>query len=181
MVQKVNINQLSDLDRKCFDIAIIEAQKCYNLGSYPVGAVLLLNDKEIYSIGNTAKTRSSLFYHAENSLIEKYGEKMYECFKNKQSIKLYSTLEPCLMCLGTSVLNKVNEIIFIQFDPHAGACNLEFDKIGLRYTETMPSIKQVNYSKVPYELLLNFFEHEISIGNDWGKKMRDLFEKTKVE
>ncbi|HQG57514.1 MAG TPA: deaminase [Candidatus Dojkabacteria bacterium] len=178
MILKIDKNQLSQIDIKCLEIAIKEAQKSFYLGSYPVGSVLLLNETEIFSAGNTAQIKNNLFFHAENSLIEKYGSKMYECFKNKQSIKLYSTLEPCLMCLGAAIMNKVNEIFFVQHDPHAGACNIDIKALGIRYSENMPIIKHVAYSDIPYKLLIEFFNSEISKGNPWGKKMLEIYEKS---
>lgn len=178
MITKLDKSALSKQDKECFDLAIKEAKASFNTGCYPVGAVLLLNEVETYSVGNSALSKNSSFYHAENSLIEKYGDKMYDCFKKKQSIKIYSTLEPCLMCLGTSVLNKVSEIFFIQFDPHAGACNIDIKTLGVRYSEIMPIINQIDYSKVPYDLLIKFFENEIKKQNKWGEKMLQLFQCT---
>ena len=176
MVEVINKDTLSTIDKKCLNIALDEAQKGFDNGCYPVGAVLLLNETEIFSIGNTAQVHNSLFYHAENSLIEKYGDKMYECFKRKESIKLYSTLEPCLMCLGSAVMNKVTEITYIQPDPHAGACSIDVKTLGIRYSENMPIIRQVDYSRLPYELLISFFISEIEKGNKWGDKMLEIYQ-----
>ena len=166
---------LTKIDEKCLNLAISEAQKSFDLGCYPVGAVLYIDDSKIYSIGNMAKKQNSLFFHAENSLIMKYGEEMYEQFKKGGSIKIYSTLEPCLMCLGAAVMNKVTDIFFIQPDPHAGACGIGIDGLGIRYKEIFPNIRQISYSNVPYELLIEFFNNEVAAGSKWGESMLELF------
>ena len=57
--------------------------------------------------------------------------------------------------------NKVNEIIFIQHDPHAGACNIDIKALGIRYSENMPIIKHVAYSDIPNKLLIEFFKNWI--------------------
>jgi len=166
---------LTSVDKKCLDLAIQEAQKSFNEGNYPVGATLYIDDDNIFSIGNAAKDKDSLFFHAENSLIMKYGKEMYSQFKRGGDIKIYSTLEPCLMCLGAAVLNKVTNIHYIQKDPHAGACNIDTNSLGIRYEEIWPKIEHVEYSNVPLDLLIKFFNREIEDGNQWGEKMLDLF------
>ncbi len=166
---------LTKTDVKCLDLAINEAQKSFDSGCYPVGAVLYIDETRIFSIGNTAKKQNSLFFHAENSLVMKYGEEMYEQFKKGGSIKIYSSLEPCLMCLGAAVMNKVTDIYYIQPDPHAGACGISIKELGIRYQEIWPNIQNIPYSKVPYELLIKFFENEVANGSKWGENMLKLY------
>jgi tRNA(Arg) A34 adenosine deaminase TadA len=166
---------LTKTDKMCLDLAISEAQKSFDLGCYPVGAVLYIDETKIYSTGNTSLRKNSLVFHAENSLIMKYGEEMYEQFKHGGSIKIYSTLEPCLMCLGAAVKNKATDIYYIQKDPHGGACGMSVDGLGISYKEIWPNINQISYSNIPYELLMKFFENEVAHGSRWGENMLKLF------
>ena len=154
-----------------FDLAIAEAQKSFDLGCYPVGAVLVIDNGVVYSGGNSTVLSNSLVSHAENNLIIEHGSEIFEASKKRCKIKLYSTLEPCLMCLGSAVKNKITDIYYIQQDPHGGACNIDIETIGVRYKEIWPTIKQISYSDVPQQLLIKYLEND---GSEWSKNLLSL-------
>jgi hypothetical protein len=63
------------------------------------------------------------------------------------------------------VTNHVNRILFIEFDPNGGACNLRHDNIGVWYKETWPEIMQCPISEEPKKFMIQFFHNEIKKGN----------------
>ena len=94
---------------------------------------------------------------------------------DKKVVSLYSTLEPCIQCLGASVTNHIDRILFIERDPNGGACDLKHDNIGLWYREFWPEIKHCAISDEPKQLMVRFFKEEITKGNtDWPTKMLKL-------
>ena len=87
-----------------FEDAIAEGYR----GDKAIGALLVHDHRIIGKMSNTWNTRNSKVHHAENILIlenaqylRKYGP---ECI-------VYTTLEPCLMCIGTIVMADIRNIV----------------------------------------------------------------------
>jgi tRNA(adenine34) deaminase len=174
------MKKLSNFDKKCFKLAIDVAKKTYKHGNYPVGAVLVVDNKIIDSVGNEIKKEKSYANHAENVLIIKNSKLLHKAHNQDKKIKLYSTLEPCIQCLGTSVTNRVSQILFIQKDPHGGACDLKHDNIGVWYKKRWPKIIYCPFTNEPKEMMLDFFHEEIKNGHvRWPRIMLRLLKDTK--
>ncbi|MFA7209110.1 MAG: nucleoside deaminase [Parcubacteria group bacterium] len=169
------MKELSLFDKQCFEAAISIARETYKAGNYPVGAVLAIDEKIVDTAGNEINKQKSFVNHAENSLIIKNSQLLSEAWKHGKAISLYSTLEPCIQCLGASVTNHINRILFIERDPNGGACNLRHDNIGLWYKEVWPEIEHCDFSDEPKQLMIKFFHEEIERGNtEWPTKMLRL-------
>ncbi len=160
-------------DREYLKLAIDVAEEAFEKGNYPVGAVLVIDNEIIGVAGNEINKRKSFVNHAENNLIMEFGYDLAEVReKDNKKVVLYSTLEPCIQCLGAAVTNHIDKICYIEKDPNGGACDLNHDNIGLWYKEFWPEIKQINFSKKPKKLMIKFFEKEIKYGNiEWAKRM----------
>jgi tRNA(adenine34) deaminase len=173
------MEELNQFDKQCFSAAIKAASETYEAGNYPVGAVLVI-DNEIIGVGdnefNLSKPEQRSFVnHAENLLIIKYGQLLSDAYKQNKIISLYSTLEPCIQCLGASVTNHINRILFIECDPNGGACSLKHDNIGLYYKEFWPEINHFPYTDEPKKLMIKYFQEEIKKGKtEWPGKMLRL-------
>jgi len=101
-------------------IALKEAQKAYDLGEIPVGAIITKNDEIISSAFNRRETGKNAVFHAETEAIYKACEKLggwrlWEC-------SLYVTLEPCPMCAGAIVNARIPNVYFGAYDAKNGAC-----------------------------------------------------------
>ena len=87
-------------------------------------------------------------------------------------ISLYTTLEPCLMCLGIAVLHRVNRIIIACPDPHGGATNLNPNMLGSFYKMIWPRI-DIGLMKEPaIDLLIKFLKTKHFLS---GKQMLEKF------
>ena len=94
------------------------AKKALEVGEVPVGAVIVL-DEEIIGQGFNEPIRTSdPTAHAEIKAL-----KQAAIFLDDYRLigaKMYSTLEPCLMCAGASVHARISEIIFSAYDQKSG-------------------------------------------------------------
>jgi tRNA(adenine34) deaminase len=169
--------KLNGLDKKCLELVIDISKKTYKAGNFPVGAVLVIDNKIIDAAGNERRKQRSWAAHAENSLIIKNGEAILRARKQNKIVKLYSALEPCIQCLGASVINRVNQIFFIQKDPIGGACDLGHNNISPWYKEIWPKIYYCPMSDEPKKLLIEFFHNEIRNENatKWYKKCYNYY------
>ena len=172
-------SDITEDDKKYLELCIQKAEETFRkYDNYPVGAALVIDGEIIGVLGNQIKSQESFVHHAENQLIIDNATKLYEVFEENKPITLYSTLEPCIQCLGASVTNHVGKIVYIQKDPNGGACDLKHDNIGLFYKDKWPEIVYAPVSDRPLELMLEFFLLEVKKGNTkWPSKMLSLLKK----
>lgn len=95
-------------DQRFLQAAIAEARQGLAEGGIPIGSVLVL-DGEIVGRGHNRRVqRGSPILHAEMDAFENAGR-----LKAREYARctLYSTLSPCDMCSGASLLYKIPRIV----------------------------------------------------------------------
>ena len=94
-------------------------------GEVPVGAVLVLDGKEIGRGWNRNITRHDPTAHAEIVALRQAGRGL----KNYRLLgaTLYVTLEPCAMCAMALVHARVKRVVYGARDPKTGAAGSVFD------------------------------------------------------
>jgi len=88
-------------------------------GNLPIGAVIILDDKVI------AEGQNRLWYpvtspgrHAEIDALANVDPSLWG---HAKEMTLYTTLEPCLMCLSTILLHHIGYVVYGAEDPRGGA------------------------------------------------------------
>ena len=107
-------------DEKFMKAALREAEKAYEEGEVPVGAVLVYEGKIIARTHNQVESLQDATAHAEMLLLTMGAS----YFSNWRLLKttLYCTLEPCLMCAGGMLLSRVERLVWGAKDLRHGAC-----------------------------------------------------------
>jgi len=90
------------------NLAIEEAKEGLQEGGIPIGSVLVINGKVMGRGHNRRVQKGSAILHAEMDCIENAGRLTASDY---QKAVLYSTLSPCDMCSGTSLLYKIPKIV----------------------------------------------------------------------
>ena len=105
-------------------LALECAQKAFESGEVPVGAVLVQNGSVIASAYNRMEQTGDATAHAEllclRSAMEKLGARLTDC-------TLFVTLEPCAMCAGACVNAKLGQLVYGAFDDVSGCCGSKMD------------------------------------------------------
>ena len=105
---------------KWMRIALQEAEKAYKELEVPVGAVLI-HEGEIIGKGyNLVETLHDPTAHAEMIAISAASRSLAS-WRLDDSI-LYTTLEPCSMCIGAILLARITTVVYGARDPRYGAC-----------------------------------------------------------
>lgn len=101
--------------------ALVEARRALDRGDIPIGSVIVHDGRVIGRGSNTRRTGRCHLAHAElNALLScsHYLEDHHdECV-------LYSTVEPCPMCLGAVAMADMHHVVFGAFDYRAGATHV---------------------------------------------------------
>lgn len=105
-------------DQHFLAIAVEEACLAAAEGNAPIGAVLVSADGiEVARNHNRVCTQGGLLYHAEMAILL---EQQAYFLTHRWTTTLYTTLEPCLMCLSTALVHHVKRIVWLIDDYWAG-------------------------------------------------------------
>lgn len=98
--------------------ALAEAQKAYNEGEIPVGAVIVANNQIIAKAYNQTERLQDVTAHAEMLAITAASD--YLGTKYLNDCTLFVTLEPCPMCAGALAWSQIGKIVFAAADAKKG-------------------------------------------------------------
>jgi tRNA(adenine34) deaminase len=94
--------------------ALSEAEAAASAGERPIGAVLVVAG-EIVSRGRSRQNElRSQLAHAELEALQKGGEAVWERYSEAV---LFTTVEPCPLCLGAVVMADVPHVVYAHHDP----------------------------------------------------------------
>jgi tRNA(adenine34) deaminase len=113
---------LTELDIACFQRAIQLAAEAEEQGNLPIGTVISFEGKIIAEGKNTIWF--PVFNPNRHAEIEALRQAPPHLWKHARRMTLYSTLEPCLMCLGAILLFEVGRVLYGSADSYGGASML---------------------------------------------------------
>ena len=124
-------------------LALAEAEGALALGEFPVGCVLvhkgvvIASGKRAHSIG-----RVNEIDHAEILALRSFLDA--ELAIAPEEVTLYATMEPCLMCFSTLILNGIRKIVYAYEDVMGGGTNLPLTVLAPLYAamqiQVVPSV-----------------------------------------
>lgn len=100
--------------------ALEEAQKAFEKGEIPVGAVMVKDGRIIARAHNLRETTGDPTAHAEVLAIREAAKTLGG--RRLSGCTLYVTLEPCPMCAGALVMACVEKCYFGAVDERQGCC-----------------------------------------------------------
>lgn len=105
---------------KYMSLALEEAQKAYQIGEVPIGAVVVLNEEVIGRGHNLKELLQDSTLHAEIIAIKEASQKLGTW--RLENCDMYVTLEPCPMCAGAIIQARIKNLYIATADPKGGAC-----------------------------------------------------------
>lgn len=98
--------------------ALEEAQKAFDEGEIPVGAVIVCRDTIIAKAHNLTERLTDVTAHAEMQAITAAAEYLGGKYLNECT--LYVTVEPCIMCAGALGWSQLGRLVFGAADEKRG-------------------------------------------------------------
>ena len=133
------------------------AREALSAGEFPVGCVMVYQDKILVTGSRTGTTGKSIneIDHAEIIALRKLAG--LEENINPKEITLFCTLEPCLMCYSALVLCGIGEIVYAYEDVMSGYTGCDLTKSAPLFRNNLipviPNILRDN----SLELFKNYF------------------------
>ncbi len=115
-------------DEYYMSLALREAQKAFDAGEVPVGAIIVENGEIIAKAHNQVEMLNDATAHAEILAITQAS-----AYKNNWRLSdatLYVTKEPCAMCAGALVNSRVKKVVYALRDTRTGCCGGSLDVTG---------------------------------------------------
>jgi tRNA(adenine34) deaminase len=109
---------MTAMDDAFMGLALEEARACLEWGDVPVGAILVLDEEILASVGNQRERLADPTAHAEVLALQEGARRLGRWRLDGASI--YVTKEPCPMCAGALVLARVRRLVFGARDPKGG-------------------------------------------------------------
>lgn len=112
-------------DEQYMEQALREAEKAYEAGEVPVGAIVVINGRIISRGHNQVEQLNDPTAHAE--IIALTSAFNYLGAKYLPDATLYVTVEPCLMCAGALYWSKIGRIVWGADDEKNGHARITKD------------------------------------------------------
>jgi tRNA(adenine34) deaminase len=138
-------------------LAIEQARQAAHLGEVPVGAVLLDRDSRqiIAQAHNRCLQDGDETAHAELLVLQSAAKEQELRHLN---LVLYVTLEPCPMCAGAILHNRLNQVVYGADDPILGAAGSKASILGNTSIAPQPEIIAGVLAPESQALLKSFFK-----------------------
>lgn len=129
-----------DIHEKFMKQALKEAEVALLDNEFPVGCVIT-DGKDVIATGSRENSfENNELHHAEIVALHQLLQSPIQ-YQNSE-LTVYSTMEPCLMCFSTLVVNNIHKIVYAYEDVMGGGTSLPL--------ELMPPLyKNMNVSIIP--------------------------------
>lgn len=105
-------------DEHYMQLALKEAQRAFDIGEVPVGAIIVMNDQVIARSHNQVELLNDSTAHAE--ILSLTAAFNFLGSKYLPEATIYVTLEPCLMCCGALYWSKIGKLVYGAADEKNG-------------------------------------------------------------
>ena len=139
--------------------ALEQAEAALSAGEFPVGCVMVYENKIIASSARENSTENFIneIDHAEMIAFRLLSE--LETKIDLKKVTLFSTLEPCLMCFGALLISGVRKIVFAYEDAMGGGTRCDLSNLPPLYNENQVSIVPDILREKSLHLLKTFFSN----------------------
>lgn len=157
--------------------AFAEAWNAFCRGSVPIGAALFDENGQQAAVDRNrcaeSDTVNRRISHAEANLLRGLSTDRY---RNLQRMKLYTTMEPCPMCMGTIVMANIRDVSYAAADAYCGAIHLLADDPYMNGKRTR--VQHMGGGHELFQLVLQSYYELRLMDSGYTGKVLENFEKT---
>ncbi|MBL7179618.1 MAG: nucleoside deaminase [Pseudomonadota bacterium] len=139
--------------------ALDQARKALAAGEFPVGCVLVYQNRVLVSTSRTgtAGDVANEIDHAEMVALRRLID--LNAAIDKSKITLFCTMEPCMMCLGAIVLSGLGKVVYAYEDVMGGGTGCDLKKLTPLYRDQRISIVPNILRPQSLELFKTYFNN----------------------
>ena len=137
-------------------MALEKAGEAFEAGEVPVGAVLVESSGRHFADRNRTGETGLPSAHAEHLVITEAAKDRGDW--RLEGCRLYTTLEPCLMCAGLIVLARVPRLVYGAKDNRFGAFGTVTDVLEMKELNHYPEVLGGCFEEEAAKLMKDFFK-----------------------
>lgn len=119
--------------------ALEQARQALRVEEFPVGCVIVADNAIVATGGRkNSAVEMSEFDHAEIVALRNLQQKHPDL--DLSTVTVYATMEPCLMCYSTMIVNGVRSVVYAYEDVMGGGTNLPLKLLSPLYSSLKMSI-----------------------------------------
>lgn len=143
------------------DLALKEARYALSLGEFPVGCVMTLDNQVLVSGARKCSSgdRPNEMDHAEMVTLRKLIS--LEGVDDYSRVRVYCTMEPCLMCYAAMILSGIRFIVWAYEDIMGGGTQCDLSVLPPLYADNPVSIMPYFCRQESLEIFKRFFSNPI--------------------
>jgi tRNA(adenine34) deaminase len=156
---------------------LVLAEEALNLGELPIAAIVVLDDRIVAQASTTERREGRFLGHAELLALEQL-DRQHPSLPQRRAARLFTNLEPCLMCLGAAMSCFVGELVYALESPGDGGMALA--QSWVRREEDIPGYRppRIEGGALRQESLL-LFRRYVSLHppgpmRAWAQTLADL-------
>ena len=137
--------------------ALEQARAALSAGEFPVGCVIVYGE-EIEAGGrrhNSDMNTGHELDHAEITALRKFMDRRERI--DLEKVTVYSTMEPCLMCFSTLLVNGITRFVYGYEDVMGGGTNLPLKMLSPLYSSLEISVTANILRRESLQLFKTFF------------------------
>ncbi|MCK4837507.1 MAG: nucleoside deaminase [Desulfobulbaceae bacterium] len=139
--------------------ALAEARRALAGGEFPVGCIIVYEDR-VVARGRRSNSRglaANEMDHAEISALRRLLTDHPDIAP--KDVTVYATMEPCLMCFTTMLLNGIRRIVYAYEDIMGGGTDLDLSSLKPLYQQIAMEITPQVCRAESLELFREFFNN----------------------
>lgn len=140
-------------------MALQEAESALAEEEFPVGCVIVDSEGVLCSSRRKNSRKNNEIDHAEILALRKLYEK-YPAEKPADLV-VYSTMEPCLMCFSSLILNNIHTIVFGYEDVMGGGTSLRLTDMKPLYSDKKVKVIANVLRDESVQLFKRFFANDV--------------------
>ena len=146
----------TEMHEKFMRLALEQAETALRNGEFPVGCVII-SGGEVVATGGRMNSGVDLceLDHAEIVALRNLQRTRPEI--DLSSVTVYSTMEPCLMCYATLIVNNVHRLVYGYEDVMGGGTNLPLAQLSPLYASFAMEITKDILRRESLSLFRQFF------------------------
>jgi len=160
-------SNIQNKDLNSFDIhwmkkALSLAKQSYDDGEVPVGAIVIIDNSIIGEGRNLSITSCDPTAHAEMTALRSAA--LYKKNYRLPNATLYSTIEPCTMCIGAIIHARISRLVYGALEPRAGAVLSCINLPNLPHYNHKFQVEGGVMAEESKKLIKDFFKAKRSLG-----------------